>query len=94
MCLLTLLLCFRSLQTPHRLILSGAPIQNNLNELWSLFDFVFPGRLGVRFLSPPHQNFSFADMFCARLLTNRRCLYSKPNLKFRLGSAVTLTPLP
>lgn len=34
-------------QTPHRLILSGAPIQNNLTELWSLFDFVFPGKLGT-----------------------------------------------
>jgi DNA excision repair protein ERCC-6 len=62
--------------TPHRLILTGAPIQvcmeekekkkkqqnnttqkidftfffifkNNLTELWSLFDFVFPGRLGT-----------------------------------------------
>ena len=33
--------------TGHRLILTGAPIQNRLNELWSLFDFVFPGRLGT-----------------------------------------------
>ncbi|CAL8097187.1 unnamed protein product [Calicophoron daubneyi] len=32
--------------TPHRLILSGSPVQNNLRELWSLFDFVCPGRLG------------------------------------------------
>ena len=36
--------CFR---TPHRIILSGSPIQNNLRELWSLFDFVFPGKLGT-----------------------------------------------
>ena len=33
--------------TPHRLILSGSPMQNNLRELWSLFDFVFPGKLGT-----------------------------------------------
>ena len=33
--------------TPHRLILSGSPMQNNLKELWSLFDFVFPGKLGT-----------------------------------------------
>ena len=33
--------------TGHRIILTGAPIQNKLTELWSLFDFVFPGRLGT-----------------------------------------------
>jgi DNA excision repair protein ERCC-6 len=27
--------------------LSGTPIQNDLRELWSIFDFVFPGRLGT-----------------------------------------------
>ncbi|KAI8583675.1 hypothetical protein K450DRAFT_268262 [Umbelopsis ramanniana AG] len=37
----------KQLKTPHRMILSGTPIQNNLAELWSLFDFVFPGRLGT-----------------------------------------------
>ncbi|KAI8612950.1 SNF2 family N-terminal domain-containing protein [Chytriomyces sp. MP71] len=40
------LVCKR-LKTPHRIILSGTPIQNNLKELWSLYDFVFPGRLGT-----------------------------------------------
>ena len=33
--------------TPHRIILSGSPIQNHLRELWSLFDFVYPGKLGT-----------------------------------------------
>lgn len=37
----------KSLRTPHRILLSGSPIQNRLVELWSLFDFVFPGRLGT-----------------------------------------------
>ncbi|KAK9701560.1 DNA repair protein rhp26 [Basidiobolus ranarum] len=40
-------LACKQLKTPHRIILSGTPIQNNLTELWSLFDFVFPGRLGT-----------------------------------------------
>ncbi|RMD41848.1 hypothetical protein DV735_g3273, partial [Chaetothyriales sp. CBS 134920] len=37
----------KELRTPNRIILSGTPIQNNLVELWSLFDFVFPMRLGT-----------------------------------------------
>ena len=35
------------LRTPHRILLSGSPIQNRLTELWSLMDFVHPGRLGT-----------------------------------------------
>jgi len=31
----------------HRLILSGTPVQNNVLELWSLFDFLMPGFLGT-----------------------------------------------
>lgn len=27
--------------------MTGSPIQNRLTELWSLFDFVFPGKLGT-----------------------------------------------
>ncbi|KAI1410123.1 P-loop containing nucleoside triphosphate hydrolase protein [Hypoxylon sp. FL1857] len=37
----------KELRTPNRVILSGTPMQNNLMELWSLFDFVFPMRLGT-----------------------------------------------
>jgi DNA excision repair protein ERCC-6 len=40
-------LACKSFITPHRIIMSGAPIQNNLRELWSLFDFIFPGKLGT-----------------------------------------------
>lgn len=36
----------RKLSGRHRLILSGTPIQNNVLELWSLFDFLMPGYLG------------------------------------------------
>ena len=27
--------------------MSGTPMQNSLKELWSLFDFVFPSKLGT-----------------------------------------------
>ncbi|KAL8967271.1 MAG: hypothetical protein Q9197_005520 [Variospora fuerteventurae] len=37
----------KELRTSNRIILSGTPMQNNLIELWSLFDFVFPMRLGT-----------------------------------------------
>lgn len=37
----------KQFDTPHRIIMSGSPLQNNLKELWSLFDFVFPGKLGT-----------------------------------------------
>lgn len=37
----------KELQTHNRIILSGTPMQNNLTELWSLFDFVYPMRLGT-----------------------------------------------
>ncbi|XP_011210299.2 TATA-binding protein-associated factor 172 [Bactrocera dorsalis] len=37
----------KTLKAKHRLILSGTPIQNNVLELWSLFDFLMPGFLGT-----------------------------------------------
>ncbi|PSN34064.1 TATA-binding protein-associated factor 172, partial [Blattella germanica] len=37
----------KQLVANHRLILSGTPIQNNVLELWSLFDFLMPGFLGT-----------------------------------------------
>ncbi|KAJ2490807.1 DNA repair protein rhp26 [Coemansia sp. RSA 2050] len=37
----------KGLDTRHRILVTGTPIQNNLTELWSLFDYIFPGRLGT-----------------------------------------------
>ncbi|CAL1577030.1 unnamed protein product [Knipowitschia caucasica] len=37
----------KQLAANYRLILSGTPIQNNVLELWSLFDFLMPGFLGT-----------------------------------------------
>lgn len=36
-------LALRQLKVPHRFALSGTPIENNLEELWSLFQNVMPG---------------------------------------------------
>jgi SNF2 family DNA or RNA helicase len=35
-----------SLKGKNKLVISGTPIQNNLTELWSLFNFLNPGYLG------------------------------------------------
>ena len=40
-------LACKRFRTPHRIILSGSPVQNNLRELWSIFDFIYPGKLGT-----------------------------------------------
>ena len=36
----------KTLEARLRLCLSGTPVENNLEELWSLFDFLMPGLLG------------------------------------------------
>ena len=36
-------LAVKQVKAEHRLLLSGTPIQNDVVELWSLFDFLMPG---------------------------------------------------
>jgi superfamily II DNA or RNA helicase len=36
----------RLLQADHRLAMTGTPVENHLDELWSLFEFLNPGMLG------------------------------------------------
>ena len=38
----------KTINGQNKLVLTGTPIQNKLEELWSLFDFVMPGHLGKR----------------------------------------------
>ncbi|KAJ2232119.1 TATA-binding protein-associated factor mot1 [Coemansia sp. RSA 1722] len=42
-----LTMAVKRIQARRRLILSGTPVQNNVVELWSLFDFLMPGFLGT-----------------------------------------------
>jgi TATA-binding protein-associated factor len=53
----------KQIRAQHRLLLSGTPIQNNVLELWSLFDFLMPGFLGSERL--------FNDRFSKPILADR-----------------------
>ena len=53
----------KRLRAQHRLLLSGTPIQNNVLELWSLFDFLMPGFLGSERV--------FNDRFSKPILADR-----------------------
>jgi SNF2 family DNA or RNA helicase len=37
----------RLIRARHRLAMTGTPIENHLGELWSLFEFINPGMLGM-----------------------------------------------
>ncbi len=37
----------KRINAAHRFALTGTPIENNLGELWSIFDFIMPGYLGT-----------------------------------------------
>ncbi|RSH82478.1 TATA-binding protein-associated factor mot1 [Apiotrichum porosum] len=53
----------KQVRSHHRLLLSGTPIQNNVLELWSLFDFLMPGFLG--------SERGFNDRFSKPILADR-----------------------
>ena len=36
----------KELQAHHKLVLTGTPIENSVNDLWSIMDFLMPGYLG------------------------------------------------
>jgi DNA excision repair protein ERCC-6 len=65
-------------RTVHRLILSGSPIQNNLKELWSLFDFIFPGKLDtlpdfMQHFAIPIAHGGYANASDVQVLTAYKC---------------------
>ncbi|SCU99192.1 LADA_0H18140g1_1 [Lachancea dasiensis] len=75
----------KHLKTKHRIILSGTPIQNNLTELWSLFDFIYPGRLGTlpvfqqQFATPINMG-GYANATNVQVQTGYKCAIALRNL--------------
>lgn len=68
----------KELRTPNRIILSGTPMQNNLTELWSLFDFIYPMRLGtlLQFRSQfevPIKIGGYANASNLQIMTAQKC---------------------
>ncbi|KAL3419591.1 SNF2 family domain-containing protein [Phlyctema vagabunda] len=72
----------KTLQSNHRLILSGTPIQNNVLELWSLFDFLMPGFLGNEKV--------FLDRFAKPIAASR---FSKSSSKEQEAGALAIEAL-
>ncbi|KAK3334036.1 SNF2 family N-terminal domain-containing protein [Cercophora scortea] len=68
----------KELRTHNRVILSGTPVQNNLTELWSLFDFIYPMRLGtlVAFRNQfevPIKHGGYANATNLQVMTAQKC---------------------
>ena len=71
-------LSVKQIATAHRLILSGSPMQNNLKELWSLFDFIYPGKLGtmpvfLQQFSTPITQAGYANASTVQVATGYKC---------------------
>ncbi|KAK7938061.1 uncharacterized protein PG986_014929 [Apiospora aurea] len=72
----------KKLASNHRLILTGTPIQNNVLELWSLFDFLMPGFLGSEKV--------FLDRFAKPIAASR---FSKASSKEQEAGALAIEAL-
>ncbi|KAH6661921.1 TATA-binding protein-associated factor MOT1 [Plectosphaerella plurivora] len=72
----------KKLPSNHRLILTGTPIQNNVLELWSLFDFLMPGFLGAEKV--------FLDRFAKPIAASR---FSKASSKEQEVGALAIEAL-
>lgn len=75
--------CIKQYISEHRLILSGTPIQNNVLELWSLFDFLMPGFLGTEK--------SFNEQFSKPIIASRNS--SKTSAKEQEAATLALEAL-
>ncbi|RKF61221.1 DNA repair and recombination protein RAD26 [Erysiphe neolycopersici] len=75
----------KELKTPNRIIISGTPMQNNLVELWSLFDFIYPMRLGTlvsfrQTFETPIKQGGYANSTNLQIMTATKCAEELKNV--------------
>lgn len=68
----------KELLSANRIILSGTPMQNNLTELWSLFDFINPMQLGTLVIfrkdfDIPIRQGGYANATSTDIMTAEKC---------------------
>jgi len=95
------------LAAPHRLALTGTPVENRLRDLWSIFNFLNPGYLGKEaqfrktFETPIHKDHDLArsatlkklvePFILRRVKTDKRIIDDLPD-KIEQKMYCTLTP--
>jgi TATA-binding protein-associated factor len=73
----------KSLKSKRKLGLTGTPIQNNILELWSIFDFVMPGYLGEKKqFRKEHRTLMNMNMMSLELNKMRLTTLQKRKLEF------------
>ena len=90
-----------SIRADHRLVLTGTPLQNSLEDVWAIMEFVLPGYLGPRssfqeeFVSPIKQGFADEDCTKLKILSkeNKSSAHAKKQLELSAKGLSTLTRL-
>lgn len=94
-------IALKHLDIKHRLILTGTPIQNTIEELWCLMDFIQPGILSSLrvfkeeycslILKASKMNASNLDIAMAKDCTHRLRVLIRPHILRRTKSMLTKT---
>jgi SNF2 family DNA or RNA helicase len=75
----------RSFNSRGRLLITGTPLQNNLQELWALLNFILPGKPSLRV--------SYIARFWLTSNCYRRCVLLKVRLLIYMGLYNKLTTI-
>lgn len=88
----------------HKIALTGTPMENNILELWSIFDFLNPGYLGTRkefidfvsgekmILINPNELKNLISPFILRRMKNDKKIIEELPEKHEINIKISLTP--